>query len=78
MPFNEIDWSACPLVEVDPDRVGGRPVLKDTRLPVDDVLANHRYGVPASEIAEQFRVPVEAVEALIIYAERYSAVARSL
>jgi uncharacterized protein (DUF433 family) len=42
--MEQIDWSNCPLVEIDPLRVSGRPVLKGTRMPVEDVIANYEYG----------------------------------
>jgi uncharacterized protein (DUF433 family) len=36
-----LDWSKCSLVEIDPLRVSGRPVLKGTRMPVEDIIANY-------------------------------------
>jgi hypothetical protein len=36
-----LDWSACPLVEVIPGKVGGAPLLKSTRLPVDAITGNY-------------------------------------
>jgi len=35
------DWSDCPLVEVIPGKVGGAPLLKNTRLPVDAITGNY-------------------------------------
>jgi hypothetical protein len=32
-----LDWSDCPLVEVIPGKVGGAPLLKNTRLFDEDV-----------------------------------------
>ena len=66
----EIDWSKCVLVEVDPFRVSGRPVLKGTRMPVDDIIANYDYGVSIEEIADQFRIEPWIVRELLNYAER--------
>ncbi len=65
-----VDWTSCPLVEVDPKRVGGRPVLKGTRMPADDILANYDYGVSIAEIAEQFRIEPAILRELLSYAER--------
>ena len=70
-----VDWSQCSLVEVDPRRVGGRPVIKGTRMPADDIVANHDYGVSTEEIAEQFRVAPAIVRELLSYAERLHPVA---
>jgi uncharacterized protein (DUF433 family) len=36
-----IDWSDCPLVEVIPSKVGGAPLLKNTRLPVEAITGNY-------------------------------------
>lgn len=72
-----VDWSECSLVEVDARRVGGRPVIKGTRMPADDIVANHEYGVSIEGIAEQFRIAPVIVRELLSYAERLHPVARS-
>jgi uncharacterized protein (DUF433 family) len=36
-----LDWSDCPLVEVIPGKVGGGPLLKHTRLPVEAITENY-------------------------------------
>ena len=65
----KIDWSECPLVEVKPDVQSGAPVLRGTRMPVDAIVDNFDYGVSAAEIAEQFEIPLERVEAILAYAK---------
>ena len=62
------DWTGCPLVEVNPWKVRGAPVLRGTRLPVQAILDNHADGLPSAETAEQFQVPEEKVRAVIEYA----------
>lgn len=71
-----IDWSKCALVEVDPLRVSGRPVLEGTRMPVEDIIANYEYGVSINEISEQFRIPPQVIRELLSYAERHNELAR--
>jgi uncharacterized protein (DUF433 family) len=71
-----LDWSNCPLVEIDPLRVGGRPVLKGTRMPVEDIIANYEHGVSISEISTQFQIPASTVKELLSYVERRHALAR--
>ncbi len=71
-----LDWSECPLVEIDPLRISGRPVLKGTRMPVEDIVANYEYGVSISEISAQFQIPVQTVKELLNYVERHHALAR--
>jgi len=72
----EFDWSECALVEIDRSRVSGRPVLKGTRMPVEDILANYEYGVSVAEISEQFGIDQETVQDLLSYAERRHQLAR--
>jgi uncharacterized protein (DUF433 family) len=71
-----LDWSKCPLVEIDPSRVSGRPVLKGTRMPVEDIIANYEYGVSISEISVQFQIPEDTVRDLLKYVERRHSLAR--
>jgi uncharacterized protein (DUF433 family) len=73
-----LDWSKCALVEIDPLRVSGRPVIKGTRMPVEDIVANFEHGVSASEISEQFHIPVQTITELLSYAERHHALARPI
>ena len=74
----DLDWSECALVEIDPLRVSGRPVLRGTRMPVEDILANYEYGVSVSEISEQFGIESQIIQELLSYAERRHALARPL
>jgi uncharacterized protein (DUF433 family) len=66
----KIDWSECSLVEVKPEVQSGAPVLRGTRMPVNAIVDNFDYGVSVPEIAEQFEVPVDCIEAILIYAGR--------
>jgi uncharacterized protein (DUF433 family) len=65
---NPMDWSECTLVEVKPDVQHGRPVLRGTRMPADDIVENWEAGVDESAIAEDFRLPIEQVHAILAYA----------
>jgi len=66
-----IDWSECPLVEVKPGVHSGAPVLRGTRMPVSAIVDNFDYGVSVAEIAEQFEVPPDRVEAILTYAKSH-------
>ena len=66
-----IDWSQCPLVEIDPEIQSGAPVLRGTRMPVDAIVGNFDYGLTAPEIAEQFEIPLERVEAVLAYVKSH-------
>jgi uncharacterized protein (DUF433 family) len=63
-----IDWSECPLVEVKPGVQNGAPVLLGTRMPVDAIVDNFEYGLSVAEIAEQFEIPRDSIEAILTYA----------
>ena len=63
-----MDWSECSLVESKPDVQHGRPVLKGTLMPVDDIVENWEAGVDEPEIAANFRLPIDQVKAILAYA----------
>ena len=63
-----IDWSQCPLVEVNPRVQSGAPVLCGTRMPVNAIVDNFDHGVSVAEIAEQFEILPEGVQAILAYA----------
>lgn len=76
--MESLDWSKCPLVEIDPLRVSGRPVVKGTRMPVEDIIANYEYGVSISEISAQFLIQAYIITQLLRFAEANQALARPL
>ena len=72
MPKEEqIDWSQCTLVEVNPNVQSGAPVLRGTRMPVTAIVDNFDYGVGIAEISEQFQIPEDRVQAVLTYAKSH-------
>jgi len=67
----KIDWSECGLVEMRAGVQGGAPVLRGTRMPADAIVDNFDYGVSVSEIAEQFEIPPDRVDAIVVYAKSH-------
>ena len=63
-----MDWTHCPVVESDPEKLGGTPILKGSRMPADGIVENFRDGMPADEIAEVFELPAIGVRLLLNYA----------
>ena len=62
-----IDWAECPPVEIKPGVQSGAPVLRGTRMPVSAIVDNFDYGLSVAEIAGQFEIPPERVEAIVTY-----------
>ena len=49
-----IDWSACPAVERDPERVSGAWVFRGTRVPVTALFQNLEDGVQLADFVLWF------------------------
>jgi uncharacterized protein (DUF433 family) len=67
----QIDWSECPLIEIKPGVQSGAPVLRGTRMPANAIVDNFDYGLSVAEIAEQFELPTDSVEAIVTYAKSH-------
>jgi len=66
-----IDWSTCPAVERNPDRVSGAWVFRGTRVPVSALFENLEDGAVASQFVDWFPgVTLEQVRAVLDHAAR--------
>jgi uncharacterized protein (DUF433 family) len=66
-----IDWSTCPAVERDPQRVSGAWVFRGTRVPVTALFENLEDGAQVSQFVQWFPgVSVEQVRAVLKHAAR--------
>lgn len=66
-----IDWSSCPVVERDPERVSGAWVFRGTRVPVAALFENLEDGASASQFVAWFPgVTLEQVRAVLEHAAR--------
>jgi uncharacterized protein (DUF433 family) len=63
-----IDWSDCPLVEVNPEKVSGVPILKHTRVQADSIVENFEDGSTVEEIADDFDIPEGIIREVLAYA----------
>ena len=63
-----MDWTNCRVVEINPQKLSGTPILKGSRMPADAIVENYTSGLPADEIAEVFEIPAEGVRELLAYA----------
>jgi len=63
-----VDWSDCPLVERDPDKLSGVPIVKHTRVQADSIVDNYESGSPVEEICDNFRISQTIVNELLAFA----------
>ena len=56
------------FIVFDPEVCGGKPVVKGTRVTVDVVLESLANGWSVEEVAEEFKIPREAVLEALKYA----------
>lgn len=64
-----IDWSSCPAVERDSERVSGAWVFRGSRVPVAALFENLEDGASVSEFTEWFPgVTLEQVRAVLEHA----------
>jgi uncharacterized protein (DUF433 family) len=62
------DWSECSIVEINPRKMSGVPILKETRVQADAIVENFEGGSPVEEIAENFGIPQAAVREILNFA----------
>jgi uncharacterized protein (DUF433 family) len=61
-----LDWSTCPAVERDPERVSGTWVFRGTRVPVSALFENLEDGGRIDQFVEWFPgVSMEQVGAVL-------------
>jgi uncharacterized protein (DUF433 family) len=66
-----IDWSACPAVQRESERMSGAWVFKGTRVPVAALFENLEGGASVSQFVEWFPgVRIEQVRAVLEHAAR--------
>jgi len=63
-----MDWSDCPLVEINARKVSGAPILKGTRVQADSIVENYESGSPVEEISYNFSISEEAIRAILAFA----------
>jgi uncharacterized protein (DUF433 family) len=67
-----VDWSECEMVERVPGKVGGRPVVKGTRIPADTILTDEELGATVEETHESFpSLSVETIRSLRAYGQSH-------
>ena len=75
-PMNQeqqVDWRQCDLVESVPNKLGGEPVLKGTRMPAQGIVDNYDDGMTPAEIAEAFELPMPVVTGILEWVWKHRA-----
>ena len=68
-----IDWSSCPAVDRDPERVSGAWIFRGTSVPLAALFENLEDGASTSQFVEWFPgVTVEQIRTALEYAARPS------
>jgi uncharacterized protein (DUF433 family) len=68
-----MDWLECSLVESNPLKLGGAPILRGTRVPVSAIIGNFESGSPIEEISENFGIPEEKIRQILSFYESHRA-----
>jgi len=70
-----MDWTECELVEKVPGKMGGRPVIKGTRIEPETMLVYEQHGYsPEQTHAEYPTVPVETIRRICLFASQHQPV----
>ena len=56
------------IIVVDPRVMGGKPVIRGTRVPVQAIIASLAGGDDVGRVCDQFRLTEEDVKAALTYA----------
>ena len=67
-----MDWAGCDLIERVPGKVGGRPVVKGTRIEPDFLLVEAELGRSPEQTHEDFpTLPVSVIRAVQAFTSAY-------
>ena len=73
-----LDWSSCPVVERDLQRLGGNWVFRGTRVPVSALFENLEDGVQIAQFVEWFSgVTIEQAREVLDHAAKSLAVSQA-
>ena len=60
------DWKK--KIVIDPDIMGGKPVIKGTRVPVEVIVGGLAGGMTIEEVCDEYRIKAADVRAALAYA----------
>ncbi len=60
------DWKK--RIEINPEIMGGKPVIKGTRVPVEVIIGGLAGGMTEDDVCREYRIKSEDVKAALAYA----------
>jgi len=60
------DWKK--RIQIKPEIMGGKPVIKGTRVPVEVIVGSLAGGMTIEEVCREYRIKPEDVRAALAYA----------
>ena len=63
-----IDWNQCPEVESDPEKLGGKWLFKNSRLPVSVLFGNLADGATLKDVAAWYDIDERQLVAVLEFA----------
>jgi uncharacterized protein (DUF433 family) len=67
-----MDWTGCDVIEQVPGKVGGRPVVKGTRIEPEVILIDEEYGrTPEQTHADFPTLPLDTILKIRAFAHKH-------
>ncbi len=67
-----MDWNGCDIVETVPGKMGGRPIIKGTRIEPETVLIDEEYGRTPEQTQASFpTLSVDTILRIRAFAHRH-------
>lgn len=66
-----MNWSGCELVETVPGKVSGIPLIRNTRVPADQVIESLDGGESVENVAFNFDLEPSQVRALKLFRDQH-------
>jgi uncharacterized protein (DUF433 family) len=66
--MNKLNKKLIERIEINPGILSGKPVIKGTRISVEQIIRMLASGMTDKEIKEQFEIATEDVQAAMLYA----------
>ncbi len=75
---HSIDWSGCPIIGRDPEKLHGAPTIRGIRITPTAIVENFEGGVTIPELLEIFGgVTEQDIRIVLEYAQKHSPLAHS-